>query len=39
MTRFMDLVFQHMADTAARLEDYPEQFEPLLACEKLMAMN
>ncbi|MEA7520271.1 hypothetical protein ONQ60_26715, partial [Salmonella enterica subsp. enterica serovar Virginia] len=24
MTRFMDLVFQHMADTAARLEDYPE---------------
>ncbi|MDI5568740.1 hypothetical protein MJI47_30060, partial [Salmonella enterica subsp. enterica serovar Kentucky] len=28
MTRFMDLVFQHMADTAARLEDYPEQFEP-----------
>ncbi|EBW5629225.1 YecA family protein [Salmonella enterica subsp. enterica serovar Agona] len=35
MTRFMDLVFQHMADTAARLEDYPEQFEPLFGLREV----
>lgn len=39
MTRFMDLVFQHMADTAARLEDYPEQFEPLFGLREVDTMN
>ena len=29
MTRFMNTAFQHMADTADRLDEYPEQFEPL----------
>ncbi|EFC7720655.1 UPF0149 family protein YecA, partial [Escherichia coli] len=29
MTRFMNLAFQHMADTAERLNEFPEQFEPL----------
>ncbi|WAT01005.1 UPF0149 family protein [Rouxiella chamberiensis] len=29
VTRFMDLTFQHMNDIADRLNDYPEQFEPL----------
>ena len=28
MTRFMNLAFQHMADTAERLNEFPEQFEP-----------
>lgn len=29
MTRFMNLVFQHMNDIADRLNDAPDQFEPL----------
>ena len=29
MTRFMNLTFQHMNDIADRLNDAPEQFEPL----------
>lgn len=39
MTRFMDLVFQHMADTAARLKTIQNSSSRCLACEKLMAMN
>ncbi|WNN45528.1 UPF0149 family protein [Winslowiella toletana] len=29
LQRFMELSFQHMNDIAERLNDYPEQFEPL----------
>lgn len=31
MNRFMQLVFQHFADTAERLNDYPDQFDPLFS--------
>lgn len=35
MTRFMNLVFQHMADTAERLNEFPEQFEPLFGLREV----
>ena len=35
MTRFMNLAFQHMADTADRLDEYPEQFEPLFGLREI----
>ncbi len=35
MTRFMNLAFQHMADTAERLNEFPEQFEPLLGLREV----
>lgn len=35
MTRFMNLAFQHMADTADRLNDFPEQFEPLFGLREI----
>ena len=31
MNRFMQLVFQHFADTTERLNDYPDQFDPLFS--------
>lgn len=35
MTRFMNLAFQHMADTAERLNEFPEQFEPLFGLREV----
>lgn len=35
MTRFMNTAFQHMADTADRLDEYPEQFEPLFGLREI----
>ena len=35
MARFMNLAFQHMADTADRLDEYPEQFEPLFGLREI----
>lgn len=35
MTRFMNLAFQHMADTADRLNAFPEQFEPLFGLREV----
>ncbi|VEB85112.1 Predicted metal-binding protein related to the C-terminal domain of SecA [Citrobacter koseri] len=35
MTRFMELAFQHMADTADRLNEFPEQFEPLFGLREV----
>ena len=35
MTRFMNLAFQDMADTADGLDEYPEQFEPLFGLREI----
>ncbi|WP_343171401.1 UPF0149 family protein, partial [Pseudomonas aeruginosa] len=32
---FMNLAFQHMADTAERLNEFPEQFEPLFGLREV----
>lgn len=32
---FHELAFQHMADTADRLDEYPEQFEPLFGLREI----
>ncbi|HCB1497844.1 uncharacterized protein DET57_108185 [Klebsiella oxytoca] len=32
--RFVNLTLQHMSDTAERLSDYPEQFEPMFGCRE-----
>lgn len=31
----MNLAFQHMADTAERLNEFPEQFEPLFGLREV----
>lgn len=39
MNRFMQLVFQHFADTAERLNDYPDQFDPLFSLRDIDGQN